>query len=167
MQFRIPDCVVSHSFLPPETPNPGAYRLMVDVLPPPKQKTSESSTKEPKEPKAAASTSEKPAEPPRIEAAASKSKVQEGPSKGSKGPAKPLEKLVEAIPAEPATLKKETEPLKYREVAEASLSEPLREANRLSGEGRLRAGLHGIHSVAHSGRTIQRGNCDRLIRSGG
>jgi tetratricopeptide (TPR) repeat protein len=135
VQFRTPDCVVSHSFLPPETPNPGAYRLLVDVLPPPKKKTPESSTKEPRELKAAAIVAEKPAEPPRTEAAAGKPKGQESPIKGSKGTVSPPEKLVEAIPAEPATLKKEAEPLKVREVAEASLSEPLREANRLLVKG--------------------------------
>ena len=140
VQFRTPDCVVSHSFLPPEKPNPGAYRLMVDILPPAKGKASEGGAKEPK---AAASPPGKPSESPRSEAAPSKPKTPENSSKSPKAAGNAAEKPGETARIEPAPVPMQPAPSKYREIPEASLGEPLKEANRLLAEGKYEQAFSG------------------------
>jgi tetratricopeptide (TPR) repeat protein len=99
VQLRSPDSSVNHSLLPSDSPNSSAYQLLLDVLPPVKQKVPEADGKGPR---TSAGSGEKLAEPARGESNAVKQKSGE-PS--------------------------------YKEVAEANLPEPLKDASRLLAKG--------------------------------
>jgi tetratricopeptide (TPR) repeat protein len=99
VQLRSADSIISHSFVPPESPKPGLYQMLVEIRPPAKQK------------------------------------VPEGAGKESKTSARPAEKNVEPPSIESATVKQEAAEPKYKEVAEANLPQPLKDANRLLAKG--------------------------------
>ena len=133
IQFRTPDCVVSHSYLPPEKPMPGAYRLMVDILPPSRGKASENGARDSK---AAAGPPGKPSGPPRSEPPPSKPKTSEDANKGPRAAANAAERLGEPARIEPAPVPRQPTASKYLEVPDAGLAEPFKEANRLLAEGK-------------------------------
>ena len=128
VQFRAPDCVVTHSYLPPETPAPGAYRLMVDILPPVKQKTGNGKTKDAK---VAVNRGERPTESAKADVVSIQPMILDASGKVLKAVGNPAEKPKDPAKANLATDNKELEKPHYREVAEADLSEPLKHANRL------------------------------------
>lgn len=134
VHFRTPDCVVSHSFLPPQKPAPGVYRLMLDILPPAPGKTAEGGGKDPKAPKAGAGPSGKSAATPTGEVAPHQSKAPAEPAKGPGAAANNGVKPVQAPRAEPSPAPTAPAAPRYREIAEGSLSEPLRQANGLLAE---------------------------------
>jgi len=122
VQLRSADNLISHSFVSPESPKPGLYQMLVKIKPPAKQKVPGGAGKE-------LMTSARSAEKG-AESATVKQKDADGAGKESKTGASPVEKSTES-----ALVKQEAEEPKYKEVAEANLSEPLKEANRLLAKG--------------------------------
>ncbi len=126
VHFRTPDCVVSHSFLPPEKPAPGVYRLMLDILPPAPGKTAEGGGKDPKAPKAVAVSIGKELRysyggglPPISPNAPAE------PANGPSAAANNVGQTVQAPRPEPSPAPTAPTAPGYREIAEGSLSEPL------------------------------------------
>lgn len=132
VQYRVADCVVSHSYLPPATPDPGAYRLVVDILPP-KEKPAEAKDKGTK---ATAKPAEKPPEPPKTDTSTIKPKIVDASGKAAKIAGSSDEKPAEPVKLDAAAVGKDQEKPGYREIAEAALSGPLKEANRLLAAGK-------------------------------
>ncbi len=132
VHFRTPDCVVSHSFLPPEKPAPGVYRLMLDILPPAPAKAG--GAKDPQAQKAVAGPSGKSAGTPTGDVAPHPSKAPAEPASGSSAAANNGVKPVQAPTPEPSHTPTASAAPRYREIAEGSLSEPVRQANRLLAE---------------------------------
>jgi tetratricopeptide (TPR) repeat protein len=132
VQLRSADNVITHSFGPTEAPKQGLYQMVVEIRPPAKQKVPEGAGKESK---TVAKSPEKSAEPGRIDSSTASQKTADGAGKESKTGAKSVEKPTELLEPQPTSAKQEVEEPKYKEVPEADLSEPLKEANRLLAKG--------------------------------
>jgi tetratricopeptide (TPR) repeat protein len=132
VQLRSPGSAVSHSYVPPESPKPGLYQMLVEIRRPPKQNVSESTDKESK---TGVKSSEKGPEPAKKDSPTASQKTADDSAKESKTAPNPVDHVGGSSDSPSNQVKQQREPTKYKEVPEANLSEPLKEANRSLARG--------------------------------
>lgn len=91
VQLRAAGSPINHSFLPPELPNANAYRLLVDISLPPKQKAAEDKAI----PKTVAAPAEKPAEPAPAKQEPAEPQYKDVAQTDLSGPLKEAKRLLE------------------------------------------------------------------------
>jgi tetratricopeptide (TPR) repeat protein len=133
VQLRSANSVISHSFVTSESQKSSLYQMLVEIKPPAKQKVAEGAGKDSV---IGATPVEKGLEPTRVESSTVSQKVGDGSGKESKTDPSPVDKSKESARSQSTPVKQEAEAPKYKEVDEANLSEPLKEANRLLAEGK-------------------------------